>query len=80
MKRPILIALLCTVCAAAGAQQPPAPPKDRHGPPPEAMEACKGKRDGDTASAKSPRGDTISGTCRLVLIPEGQRGDKPPRQ
>ncbi|MFA6809760.1 MAG: hypothetical protein WCR47_01725 [Desulfoplanes sp.] len=44
------------------------------GPPPEAYTACEGKNAGDTASFKSPQGDTVEGICeqhgdRLVLKP-----------
>lgn len=51
----------------------------RQGPPPEAYTACEGKSAGDKAEFKSPRGDTVTGTCvqrgdRLVLHP-----DHPPR-
>ena len=46
------------------------------GPPPEAFKACEGKKAGDTVQIQTPRGDTISGTCRemqgqLVAVPEG---------
>ncbi len=52
----------------------------RQGPPPEAYTACEGKSAGDTAEFKSPRGDTVTGTCvqqgdRLVLHP-----DNPPER
>ena len=57
----------------------------RHqGPPPEAYTACEGKSVGDSAEFKSPRGDTVTGTCvqdgeRLVLHPDhhprGRRSD-----
>lgn len=60
------------------------------GPPPEAYCACEGKSEGDTASFKSPMGDTVTGICvldrdgeRLVLEPDnppdrnGKGYDKP---
>lgn len=45
------------------------------GPPPEAIQACEGKSSGDTVQFQTPRGDTISGTCRemqgqLVAVPQ----------
>lgn len=48
-------------------------------PPPEAYQACVGKKAGDRAQFPSPKGDTITGTCqgegdKLVLRP-----DKPPQ-
>jgi len=59
-----------------------------HGPPQEALDACKGKKDGDTAQLRTPRGDTVSGVCRLVLVPaenknapqQQQRKDAPPQR
>lgn len=51
----------------------------RHGPPPEAYEACEGKTAGDTAEVVTPNGDTITGTCEeegdtLVLKPDNIQG------
>jgi hypothetical protein len=34
-----------------------------HGPPPEALDACKNKKDGDVCQFNSPHGDVVSGTC-----------------
>ena len=53
----------------------------QHGPPPEAYTACEGKNLGDTAEFVSPRGDTVTGTCkqqddRLVLRPDNPRGGR----
>lgn len=42
----------------------------RRGPPPEAIEACSGRGDGDTCGFSTPRGQ-MTGTCRTV--PEGQK-------
>ncbi len=69
--------LLLIGCLPAFAQNPPPGPGggERHGPPTELLDACKGKKEGDTASAKTPRGDTIKGRCRLIMIPER---DAPP--
>jgi len=44
-------------------------------------DACKGHAEGDTVQAKTPRGETVSGTCRnvdgkMALVPGG--GTKPP--
>ncbi len=51
-----------------------------HGPPPEAYTACEGKAVGDTAEFVSPRGETVTGTCkqegdRLVLRPDRPKGN-----
>ena len=48
---------------------------DRRGPPPEAYEACAGKKEGMTAQFVDQRGETIKGTCEkengnLVLRPD----------
>jgi hypothetical protein len=40
------------------------------GPPPEAFKVCEGKNPGDTVQIPTPRGDTISATCRLVAVPQ----------
>ncbi|MGZ3183642.1 MAG: hypothetical protein ACXU8N_14490 [Telluria sp.] len=76
MKHPIVNAMLFAAANAGAQPQPPAPPKDHRGPPPEAIEACKGKQAGDSVTIKTPRGDTLTGTCQLVFMPqrgEGQR-------
>ena len=49
----------------------------RGGPPQEAIDACVGKSAGATVEFKSPRGDTVKGTCaerrgQLVAVPEGK--------
>lgn len=54
-----------------GPGQGQGPGPGHNGPPAEVLNACKGKKEGDTASVKTPRGDTMSGRCRLVLVPEG---------
>jgi hypothetical protein len=75
--RATIVFLLCAT-AAAFAQPPQAPGKgqqqeprgeQRRGPPQEAFDACKGKKDGDSAELKTPNGDKRKGSCRLVLIP-----------
>jgi hypothetical protein len=87
MIRIAAIALLFTT-ASAFAQQPPSPQgqqqgqqQERRGPPQEAFDACKGKTDGDTAQMKTPRGDVMSGTCRMVLVPTRPGAERtPPRE
>lgn len=44
------------------------------GPPPEALTACKGKKEGDTVQFKNPHGDTMSATCRMVAVPSRPQG------
>lgn len=68
----LVLAMLTTVCADDSA-----PP--RHGkrtPPPEAYAACEGKAAGDSVTMTTPRGDTVTATCReldgkLVATPAG---------
>lgn len=38
------------------------------GPPPEFLQACQGKKDGDTVTVNTPRGP-LQGTCRLMFHP-----------
>ncbi|WP_338847748.1 hypothetical protein V8J88_03260 [Massilia sp. W12] len=63
-----------------GGQGPGQGPGGHHGPPAEVLNACKGKKEGDTAQIKTPRGDTIAGRCRLVLVPEMGQGQQVQRQ
>jgi hypothetical protein len=82
MQRATIIALLCLSSTAFA--QPPH--EERRGPPQEAFDACKGKKEGAEAEATSPRGDMIKGSCRMVLIPsrppggERERGATPPKK
>ena len=57
------------------------------GPPPEAIEACRDKSEGDSVSFESRRGDTVTGECKLiedqlVAVPEGhaERKQRPKQQ
>lgn len=45
------------------------------GPPPEFMEACKGKKEGDAASVNGPHG-TMQGTCQLRFVPSQRPGQQ----
>lgn len=56
-------------------------------PPKEAIEICKNKDTGSTCSIKTPRGDTLEGTCKytpdekyFVCMPEGGPKMPPKRQ
>jgi hypothetical protein len=40
------------------------------GPPPEAFRACEGKKVGETIQIQTPRGDTVTATCRLMAVPQ----------
>jgi heavy metal sensor kinase len=57
---------------------------NRRGPPPEAYEACAGRKEGMTAQFVDHRGETISGTCEkengnLVLRPDFRRQNRQAR-
>jgi len=78
----LTIAILSLPVAAAptGPQAGPPPGENaatpRHGPPQEAVDACGGKKNGDTCSFTAPHG-TVSGNCRVV--PEGKTACVPQR-
>lgn len=78
MKRIWIIAALCLV-QSAYAQQPggPGPQGERRGggmmggAMREALEAaCKDHKAGDVVEVKTPNGDTVKGTCKLVAVIE----------
>ncbi len=55
---------------------PPDDDDDMTGPPPEAIEACDGKAEGDDCEFETSQGDTITGTCKMIedvlaCAPEG---------
>ncbi len=95
---PALAALLLAAAPLAQAQPPvddgsgaPSgqPGQRPHGPPPEAVAACKGKAVGTVASFTDRGGRTVSGPCTqqgdVVAVPpparaSGAAGGPPPRQ
>jgi len=42
----------------------------RPGPPPDAFQACEGKRQGDTVQIQTPEGGVVTATCLLVAVPQ----------
>lgn len=69
-------ALLISVSACASGQQGGGGRGGMQGPPPEAIEACQDKAEGDTVSFSGRGGESISATCQmindqLVAVPEG---------
>ena len=56
----------------------------RHGPPPEAIEACADLSEGDACSFTGRRDDDVKGTC--IVLPRGNEGlvcapeDGPPHE
>jgi len=79
-----LIATMLLLSAGAALANPNQRPDQRPdgdkrpGPPPEALEVCKGKVVGTAVEMKTPRGDKVKGVCRMVMIPE-QDGRRPER-
>lgn len=77
-----ITAILCVASAAADGERRPPPPRE---PPPAAIDACAGAASGDACSFDTPRGDELSGTCRLVGPDDDQilacvpKGHRPPR-
>ncbi len=67
----IIIATLSGVTAYAGS-------RGQQGPPPEAIEACKTKQEGDTVTFSGRGGESLSATCQtiegeLVAVPAGHK-------
>lgn len=81
----LLILSVAGAALAAETQSTDTMPGKPKGPPPEAVEACAGKVEGDVVTVKTPRGDTVTATCRkmqgvLVALPAipPRRGGPPP--
>ena len=71
-----LLGLAAVANAQPSGERPP-------GPPPEAIEACKGKVAGDTVTLTMPDGKQLQGVCtlmgqQLVARPPHQPGGHPP--
>lgn len=71
----VVIALGSAIAACASGQREGGRGR-MQGPPPEAIEACSGKSEGDGVTFDGPRGESLSGTCQmvddqLVAVPEG---------
>ena len=87
MKRLVMITLgLSLVLSACASAEPPAGGREgrgRHGPPPEAIEACASASEGSSCSFSGLRGETLQGVCeivrddQLVCVPEN--APEPPR-
>jgi hypothetical protein len=84
------LALASSLTAHAQGPDDGGPPPDgqghghgRHGPPPEAIAACKGKAVGTQASFTGRNGETITGTCTQmgdVVAIAPPHGAHPPRE
>lgn len=85
----VLALAACAGTVSAQDNPPPAPPDGAasgpgagrpKGPPPEAIQACKGKAEGTSVSFTARDGRSLSGVCRLVdgqLAAMPQRGERP---
>lgn len=74
--RILLIVGICAFSVSALANDRPVKGEGRpKAPPPEAIEACVDKVEGDSVSFETRRGDTLTGICmtvddQLVAVPE----------
>jgi len=76
VKLPLIIAF----CALAhAANNPPPAGGMNHVPPREAFEACDGKQAGDKATFTTPRGETMTGTCKMIPARLAVVPDRPPQ-
>ncbi|MGB3211743.1 MAG: hypothetical protein WBB19_13650 [Desulforhopalus sp.] len=58
----VLVLMPLTGCADSDSQAH----KRRMGPPPEAIQACAGKKAGDSVEFTGRRGETVKATCREI--------------
>ncbi|AOZ49893.1 hypothetical protein [Chromobacterium vaccinii] len=69
--------LLSALLAAASIQAAPA--QDRQPvPPDEAFQACNGKQAGDAVSFTTPRGEKMTGKCKMMPARMAAVPDHPP--
>jgi hypothetical protein len=71
-----IVGLFSAVCVASGGSGERG---ERRGPPPEAVEACKGKSEGTAVEFTNRGGEIMKGTCRqtegqLAAMPDNLRG------
>lgn len=74
----VLFSLLLLLPISGCAEDSKRDERGQHGPPPEAIEACKDKKAGDAVSFKGRRGESLKATCQevegtLVAVPEGHK-------
>ena len=78
------LALLTFITVDTANAQPGGEDGKRRGPPPEAIEACADKSEGDSCGFSGRRGEDLDGICfvppddqgELACKPEGGRGGK----
>jgi hypothetical protein len=71
-----ILFLIGSASAAVCAMDGPPDSGRQMGPPPEAVEACKDKNEGDKVEITNPRGEKMDSVCeqidgKLVAVPEG---------
>lgn len=71
-----LLLLIGSALTSAWAFDGPPGRRGHTGPPPEAIETCKDKSEGDVVEFTTPRGEKVTATCKqikghLVAVPEG---------
>jgi hypothetical protein len=73
LARKAVLALVLTSCVVTNIAkaQPSGQSGKRHGPPPEAREACSNSSEGDSCSFSGRRGDNVAGTC---VVPRSEDG------
>ena len=69
-----IIGLLTVSCWASNG---PGERGERRGPPPEAVEACKGKREGTAVEFTNRGGEKMKGTCKQIGGQLAAMPDKP---
>lgn len=72
----VLVCSISVVTACANSTRGGGPNGGQQGPPPEAIAACDGMKEGDSVSFEGRRGESVAGTCQLiddqlVAVPEG---------
>lgn len=78
---PIIYLLIGCVLAWSEMNGPPRQGENMK-PPQEAIDACKGKNEGDSVQFTTPRGDTLKGVCKQiegVLVAVPKLGKFPPK-
>ena len=72
-----IIPLLSALLAAASLRAAPLPDGPRV-PPDEAFQACNGKKAGDAVSFTTPRGEKMTGKCKMMPARMAAVPDRPP--
>ena len=72
--------VVCFSIVTLADNTPPSPPTGELAVPPrEAFSACDGKQAGDKVTFTTPRGETLTGYCKLLPARLAAIVDRPPR-